>query len=427
MKLQFEADLKFQTEAVDAVIDLFDGFSQEANDFSLTSEIVPNIAPGSFLDWDEVFDNYLEVYERNGIKTDYTPRQLDTDSGMQLNIPGAKNVQYPSFTVEMETGTGKTYVYLKTIYALHQKYHFNKYIIVVPSRAIYEGTVKMFGSTKSHFSGLFDKPNVEFYQYDGNRVGEVKSFAESINLCIMLITLDSFNKASNKLFKETEALTGSGKLPYEFLADTNPILILDEPQNMTSETAKQALRTLNPLFALRYSATHREVLNQVYRLTPFEAYRDGLVKKIQVYGFHEFEQLAFAELELIRIDNKKNTATFKGYRDNNGFLQVTDTITLKTKQDVFTRTQNPRHRGLFIENINKGEGSVELSNGETLFLARHVKKSKEDMFRAQLRETIASHLQRQDQLYPRNIKVLSLIFIDRVTNYQEDDGIIRKL
>jgi type III restriction enzyme len=160
MKLQFEPDLKFQTDAVEAVTDLFEGFSQEANDFSLTSEIVPNIAPCAFLDWSEVFENYLLVYERNGIKTDYRPRQLDMDTGMQLNVKHAKNVRYPSFTVEMETGTGKTYVYLKTIYKLHQEYNFNKYIIVVPSRAIYEGVTKAFNDTKSHFASLFDKPNV---------------------------------------------------------------------------------------------------------------------------------------------------------------------------------------------------------------------------------------------------------------------------
>jgi type III restriction enzyme len=426
MKLVFESDLKYQSQAVEAVTDLFDGFSQDAADVSLTSEIVPNLSPSSFLDWDEVFDNYQEVFEETGIISDHRPTQIEMESGMQLPLPNAKNHEYPSFTIEMETGTGKTYVYFKTIYQLYRDYNFSKFVIVVPSRAIYEGVVKMFESTKAHFSSLYDKPNPVFYEYEG-KPELVKAFAEITGLSILLMTLDSFNKLSNKLYKPTETVSGSGLLPYQFIAETKPILILDEPQNMTSDISKQAIRTLEPLFALHYSATHREILNQVYRLTPFEAYRDGLVKKIQVFGFHEYEQLKFSELELVSISKDGKTAKFKGYKDNNGFLQFSDSISLKTNQEVSSKTTNPHHRGLTINSIDRGEGTVEFSNGDVLHLSQNVKQSKEDLFRAQLRETILAHFARQSQLYSKGIKVLSLIFIDRVANYQEDDGIIRKL
>jgi type III restriction enzyme len=426
MRLKFEGNLQFQTDAVEAITDLFEGFSQDATDFSLTSEIVPNIAPSSFLDWDEVFNNYMEVYQQNGIKSDYRPMQLEMDSGQSLAVPNAGFSEYPSFTVEMETGTGKTYVYLKTLYKLYQEYNFTKFIIVVPSRAIYEGVVKMFDTAKGHFESAFGSPNAYLQQYDG-KPEETRSFAEATSLRILLITLDSFNKKTNKLFKETEGLSGSGKYPYEFLAGTRPILILDEPQNMTSEISKQAIRTLSPLFALHYSATHRELLNQVYRLTPFDAYKDGLVKKIQVYGFQEEQQLSFKGLELIQIDKTRKRAVFKGYKENKGFLQFVNSITLKTNDEVFQKTGNSHHRGLVLSDINHGEGFVEFDNGECLYLAGKVERSKADLFRAQIRETIRTHFRRQEQLKEKEIKVLSLIFIDRVANYQEDDGIIRKI
>jgi len=211
------------------------------------------------------------------IRSELLIPRLEVDEGMVLEGVGDESWRYPNFTIEMETGTGKTYVYLRTIYELRKQYGFSKFVIVVPSLAIFEGVLKTFEITRDHFRALYSNENVGLTRYDGSQLSRLRSFAASPLAEVMVITLDAFNKASNNLYKASEKLPGERK-PYEYFQETRPILILDEPQNMESERAKEALRTLHPLFALRYSATHRTSPNLIYRLTPFEAYRRSLVK-----------------------------------------------------------------------------------------------------------------------------------------------------
>ncbi len=424
MKLQFEANLPHQSKPVDAILELFEDFAQDEEDFSLTSEIKPNLSEGAYLDWEDVEERYLEI--SRDVSGNDAQTKLEFDSGYPLEIAGTTHVEYPSFTIEMETGTGKTYVYLKTLYGLYRNCNFRKFIIVVPSRAIYEGVLKSFDDTKAHFDSIYDKPNFTLVPFDKAGSGAAKAFAEANNPVILLLTLDSFNKASNRIFK-TGDTPGTSLRPFEFIAATRPILVLDEPQNMVSEKSKQALRCFDPLFALRYSATHREVINPVYKLSPFEAYRDGLVKKIQVFGFSEFEDLSFGELELIKIDAGGKKATLRGYKYDNGLFRFSDAITVRTGDDISEHTKNSHHAGLTVTNIDRGMNGISLSNEQVLSLDFSVKKSKQDMFRAQLRETIRAHINRQDRLISRGVKVLSLIFIDRVANYQPSDGFIRRI
>jgi type III restriction enzyme len=232
---------------------------------------------------------------------------------------GDESWRDPNFTIEMETGTGKTYVYLRTIYELSQRYGFRKFIIVVPSRAIYEGVIKTFEITRSHFASLYNNMTVNLVRYDGSQISRVRTFATLPFTDVMVMTLDSFNRKTNNLFKATEKLPGEWH-PHQYIQAPRPIQNLDEPQNMERDRAKEALRTLHPLFALRYSATHRTAPNIIYRLTPFEAYRRNLVKKIQVYGVTERDALNRPFLSLTKVERSggKIAATISTYRTEKG-------------------------------------------------------------------------------------------------------------
>jgi len=241
------------------------------------------------------------------------------------------------------------------------------------------------------------------------------------------MTLDSFNKTSNVLFKPSEKLPGE-RLPYQYIQETRPILILDEPQNMESDKAREALRTLHPLFALRYSATHRTNPNLVYRLTPFDAYRLDLVKKIQVYGVTERENFnqPFLALEKITLEGGIK-ATVRTYVDEHGRLKEA-TLTLKHNDDLHAKTQRDEHRGGYkVVEINAGQKFVEFENGLRLWLNDTIGPSRPEIFRAQIRKTLEQHMEMQQRLARKQIKVLSLFFIDRVANYTAPDGLIRRI
>jgi len=238
----------------------------------------------------------------------------------------------------METGTGKTYVYIRSIYELHKRFGFTKFIVVVPSIAIYEGVIKNFEITRSHFQSLYGNERLNVIQYDGSRLSQLRSFATDSSIQVLVITLDSFNKASNVIYKPSEKLPGE-RLPFQFLQDTHPILILDEPQNMESPLAKAALRTLKPLFALRFSATHRTSPNLIYRLSPFDAYRLGLVKRIQVLGVTERENFnqPFLSLQEVTL-GKTIKARVRTHVSEKGSLKEAEVL-LGQGDDLFAKTR----------------------------------------------------------------------------------------
>ena len=254
LKLKFDSKLDFQIEAINSIVDLFKGQPKQIK--NLISQVVPNILD---LPKEKILENLQEVQKRS-------------------NIPVSNDLQEPyNFTVEMETGTGKTYVYLRTILELNQKYGFTKFIIVVPSVAIKEGVLKTLEITKEHFKKLYDNLPYTYFAYKSNNLVGIRMFAQDTNLQIMIITRDAFNKDINIIHNIHDKM---GDKPIKIIKKTNPIVILDEPQKMGGSATKWGISELNPLFVLRYSATHKDIRNLVYKLTPYDAYNLGFVKKI---------------------------------------------------------------------------------------------------------------------------------------------------
>jgi len=440
LQFRFDPNQDYQLEAIQAVVDVFEGLPRSEATFT-GADFVPNVsgyAAYDMEDTDWLHQNVRRVQEQHGIAPTPTPT-LEVDEGMMLEDISNDSMQYPHFTIEMETGTGKTYVYLRTIYELYKHYGFRKFVIVVPSIAIFEGVIKSFNLMESHFAGLYGNEPVHLVRYDGARLSTVKNFARSTFVEIMVMTIAAFNTKSNNIYKASEQLPGE-LLPYEYLQVVRPILILDEPQSSaTTDKAKAALRTLNPLFALRYSATHIEKPNLLYQLTPFEAYQRNLVKKIQVDGVTERDNFNRPFLALERVERptgrSKNgaaiTATVRTYVMKDG-QAAEEEVTLKQGDDLFAKTGRDEHRhGYVVEEINVWNASRK--EGELVFAAETLRSddvfgpTKQEIFRVEIERTVQHHMAVQEKLHAKGIKVLSLFFIDRVANYVEDDGIIRTL
>lgn len=427
IKFQFDANQDYQLQAINSTVDLFEGMGNFRPEFSLGDEIKPNLPEDEILFESEIRTNLENIQERNGVPI---AQELEIESGMVMEGAGVESHEFPSFTVEMETGTGKTYVYLRTIYELFARYGFTKFIIVVPSVAIYEGVRKTEEITRSHFASLYENNTLNLIPYDGNRVNRVRSFATANTPQVLLMTIDAFNKTSNNFYKQTDALQGSSLRPFEFVQKTRPIVILDEPQSIdNTEKAKAAIRTLKPLFTLRYSATHRRSPNLIYRLTPVEAYHRSLVKKIEVTGIGELETLHDAQLALQNVEPNPFRAKIRTLVLRNGISNVAEFV-LKQGDDLFTQTKREEHRNSFVVkeiNVTPGNQFISFENGEKIRLGAQDAPMRSEVFRAQIRETVCEHLEKQERLAPHGIKVLSLFFIDRVENYTAEDGIIRRL
>lgn len=434
LKIQFESDQPHQKMGIESVVKLFDGYSKQEEVFQLGDDTVPNIGQYESLDENWLFDNLIQIQRENGLVEDM---YLNFDDGFETI--GIDSWRYPYYTIDMETGTGKTYVYLRTIHELRKNYGWGKFIIVVPSVAIYEGVKKTFQMTKEHFKTLYGNETVNLIEYSGQKLSKLRTFASSSSIEILLITIDSFNGVKNVIYKPTEKLQGE-KLPYQYIQETRPILILDESQNYTSENAKQALRTLHPLFALKYSATptergktkneDRELMNRVYWLSPVDAFKQNLVKKIEVLSVEEQfnmndNQMSFSFLESKKGYGPEVEARLQIVKDG---LKKVEKIRLKGNEDLFDKTGNDNYKGLKVESIDKRNGLIIISGNEyQVAEGGDVTLSKEEIFRVQIEETIKAHMIKQKQMLSSGVKVLSLFFIDKVANYVESDGIIKKL
>jgi type III restriction enzyme len=432
MKIQFNPDLAFQKEAIDSIVDIFEG--QELCQTNFT--VAPLTA-----DEQKTF-----AFDGNDLGVGNRLRLLDEDILKNINAVQLRNGLAPSeeldgmnFTVEMETGTGKTYVYLRTIFDLHNKYGFTKFIIVVPSIAIKEGVYKSLQITEEHFKGLYANVQADFFVYDSQKLGQVRNFATSDYIQIMVINIDAFRRSFTDPTKEDKAniihrphdrMTGSR--PIEFVQATNPIVIIDEPQSVDrTAKSKEAIASLNPLCTLRFSATHVDKYNMMYKLDSVDAYERKLVKQIEVAGIEVQDSHNRAYIKLLKVDNRKSPITAQiemDIRQRNGGVsrkkktvrQGTDLLEASGGRDVY--------EGYIINDIycEKDNEYIDFtSKPDIVRLNQAVGEVNDDEYkRLQIRKTIEEHLDKEMSLRPQGLKVLSLFFIDRVANYRDydDDG-----
>lgn len=423
MKLKFDANQDYQRDAVAAVIDLFDGQPYVPADFTLDSEII-TIANKLQLDECTLIENMRRIQERNALGQDAALKTIKKE----IEVPaGKKTVSFPNFSIEMETGTGKTYVYLRTLLELSQKYGFRKFIIVVPSVAIREGVLKTLDITAEHFKNLYADIPYRYFAYNSDELNQVTAFSVNDNTEIMIITLDSFNKETNVLRQPTEK--AQGQVPLHVIQATRPVLILDEPQNMKSELSIQALANLDPLVALRYSATHKVSYNKIYRLSPYDAYRKGLVKKVEVDGIRgQNENQAYVKLNkiVISVGNKPSAKLTVHKLQPSGAVKDA-VITVHYRDNLQDKTHRPEYAPLIVEEINYAQNFIRFANGLELQQGESSGENKTNLFEVQIRHTIQEHITKQKRLEKQGIKVLSLFFIDKVGNYQGAEPVIRNL
>jgi len=419
MKLKFDANLDYQLDAIKSIVDIFDGqpLGQGEFEISLNDQVgfieqnELGIGNQLSLSKPQILENLRAIQKRNQIER--VPE-----------LQGGDYINGMNFTTEMETGTGKTYVYLRSIFELNQKFGFKKFIIVVPSVAIREGVYKNLQITKEHFAAVYNNIAYRYFIYDSSRISELRQFSGSNQMEIMIINIDSFNKDTNVMFKEMDQL--SGRAPIEFVSSTNPIVIMDEPQNMEQEASRNAISNLNPMCTLRYSATHRNTYNLIYKLDPVDAFERGLVKKIEVASViaEDSYHAAFIKVRNIKLQGKNLKAYLTFHKDtDSGPKESKVTVThgddLYEKSNKRTAYQN----GYIVSEINvtAGREFIRFTNGQRFEIGDSQGGLTDEVMQAQIRNTIEEHLEKEIELKDRDIKVLSLFFIDKVANYREYD------
>jgi len=334
---------------------------------------------------------------------------------------------FPNFSIEMETGTGKTYVYIRTALELAREFGLSKFLVIVPSVAVREGVLQTLTATHDHLAGLYPDVAYRWEAYSSDNLTQVRNFALSDGVEFLVMTLDSFNKASNVMLQASDRL--QGEMPVDLISQTRPILILDEPQNMESELSIRSLGRLAPLCALRYSATHRNPYNPIYRLTPFDAYRLGLVKRIEVAAAQRAsaDQLPYLRLDAIRAGPRSMQAKLTVRKRYKSGAIKDASVTVRPGDSLEQKTQRGEYAGYDVDEIDALRSLVRFSSGAEIALNDSVGGDIEPLFREQIRYTIEEHFRKQERLRPAGLKVLSLFFIDRVDNYARPDGLIRRL
>ena len=425
MEFRFDATQEYQLKAIAAVTGLFDGQAYIRNEL-----VIPE--SGSFavvanrldLSEDDLLNNLHKVQVDQGIAQEVALAHIEEKIE---GLTGEQLIRFPNFSVEMETGTGKTYVYLRTALELYQRYGLRKFIIVVPSVAVREGVLKTLQVTGKHLAALYANPPYRYYVYDSSRLAQVRQFTLSDSIELMVMTIDSFNKAANVIRQYADGM--QGERPIHLIQTTRPVLILDEPQNMESERSVAALAALHPLFALRYSATHRNPYNVVYRLTPFDAYREGLVKRIEVASVVEEDNAnrPYIRLDDVTTEGRLLKASVAVHQLMSKGAIKERVITIRPGDSLAEKTKRPEYEGYEVEEINFGSGFVRFANGVEIRKGGAVGADREAVFEAQVRYTIEEHFRKQARLKKDGIKVLSLFFIDKVDSYASDEGIIKRL
>jgi len=401
MKLQFDANQDFQLDAINAAVDLFKGQPTGASDFAYSKA---TSVSGTFL---SVVANNLILDEETILKNLQTVQKANS-------IEESKTLDGMHFSIEMETGTGKTYVYLRTIHELHKQYGFKKFIIVVPSLAIKEGALKNLEITKEHFDILYEKPVMNCFEFDPKKRSLSKNFATTNSLQIMVMNIDQFARAGNIFYQKSD-----WGVPAEFIKATRPIVIVDEPQNMETDIRRNAIANLNPLCTLRYSATHTVKYNEIYRLDPVSAYDKGLVKRIEVDGITEAENFNQAYIEVKSIRPQKNKIVAKLKIDANakeGVIKKDVNVTIGDNLFEKSNKRDLYKEGFIVSEIDRE--SVTFNNGLNLVAGSKQGGLTDEIMKYEIESTIKNHFEKEKRFKAKGIKVLSLFFIDRVANYR---------
>lgn len=412
MKLHFDSNQEYQLEAIRAITNIFEGQALSSGDFEFsvspagTLITVNGIGNHLGLSDEQILENVKIIQQRNEIK----------DKIVEL--------QGMNFSVEMETGTGKTYVYLRTIYELNKLYGFKKFVVVVPSIAIREGVLKNLQITHEHFQSLYDKAPVSFGVYDSKKISHLRGFASANSIQILIINIDAFAKDENIINKPNDKLTG--KKPIEFIQSTKPIVIVDEPQNMETEIRKKAIENLNPLCTLRYSATHTNLYNLMYSLNPVKAYDLGLVKQIEVDSVVSENAMndAFVQVEKIQASGKNKIIAKLKIDVNTPKGVVRKSITVdRDKFDLYKLSgERDIYQDLKVTEIDLSNQVVSLSNGQMLTVGETQGGLNDEVLRYMMQRTVEEHLKKEKFYKSKGIKVLTLFFIDKVKNYREYDA-----
>ena len=449
VKIKFESNQEYQINAVNAVADLFEGRTKietETEGWQLINgeDTIPNAD-----EYDSLSDCSAAI-EENLFKIQKDPKNnipknirciglSPENDGETLTstIENYDNYSYPEFTINMETGTGKTYVYLRTIYELRERYGFSKFIIIVPSVAIFEGVVSTFKATLGHFKALYGQNTVPdiIMEYDG-KVEKCKHFATANDIIVMVMTIDSFNKATNVIYKSTDKIMG-GKLPIHYIQEARPILILDEVQNYHSGKSLAALRTLHPYFSVGYSATPgNDSSNLLYKLSSFDALQLNLVKKIEIYGIEEEYSGAgtedFIRVNVVQSKSEKIEATVELQEKSGGALKL-KSYTLHCGDKLAEKTKNPAYNDLTVTDMRASDYDMylELSNGKKYYVENGGIQTltQKSLFRQMIRNTIQTHIEKKKIIKQcgYDAKVLSLFFIDRVASYNGPEPIVKKI
>ena len=425
MKLQFKHQ-KFQADAAKAVVDVFVG--------------QPYLTPSYMMDRGN--GNYqMSVTDKEDF-TGWGNQKIVSELSDRLILENLQKVQSDNqiktsdklegkfnLTIEMETGVGKTYTYIKTMYELNKHYGWSKFIVVVPSVAIREGVYKSFQVTQDHFAEEYGK-KVRFFIYNSSQLNEIDRFASDNSINVMIINSQAFNakgKDARRIHMKLDEFRS--RRPIDIIAKTNPILIIDEPQSVEGKQTKESLKQFNPLMTLRYSATHKSdsIYNMVYRLDAMEAYNKRLVKKIAVKGITESGSTAtesYVYLESINLSKAAPTATIQfDFKGNKGVRKVSRIVNEGYNlYDNSGQMEEYKH-GFVVSRIDGRDDSIEFINGIKIYAGDIIGQvSEEQIRRIQIRETILSHIERERELFYKGIKVLSLFFIDEVAKYREYDA-----
>ena len=417
MKLQFKHQ-KFQKDAARAVVDVFsdqplltstymidsgDGRETLLDDFTgwRNEPIIPGLTDSKIL------ENINTIQKENNIK-------------VSEKLEGRYNL-----TVEMETGVGKTYTYIKTMYELNKKYGWSKFIVVVPSVAIREGVHKSFEITQEHFAEEYGK-KIRYFVYNSSRLNQIEQFASDNSINVMIINSQAFNatgKNARRIYMKLDEFRS--RRPIDVIAKTNPIVIIDEPQSVEGKKTKENLEQFNALMTLRYSATHKKdsIYNMVYRLDALEAYNKKLVKRISVKGITETGSSStegYVYLEGINLSKAAPTATIQfDYKTSKGIKKITRIVNEGFNLYDNSGELEEYKNGFTITRIDGRDNSIEFINGKKIYAGDVIGNVNEDVLRRiQIRETILSHIERERELFNKGIKVLSLFFIDEVAKYK---------